>query len=213
MKTRTSLTLISTVRLDHRLRLLTSIRSRVTLRRQLRTIIQITPSIHSRLQAVPLPAKHIIRMRAVPRRVALAPDKRLAAIRGPFRRRKDARVPDVLEHDLRDLDRVRARAAAVGPGRVRDVRLVVCAVEVHAVPARGEEGCHADAARTVLRGEVGGIVGGDAHWVGVEVGARVAPERVGVACAGSACFGVPYDHAETLRTRKGLGLCTDFDFS
>lgn len=76
----------------------------------------------------------------VARRVTVAPNERLRAVRRPIRWVVERRrVPHDLIEELRDLDGVRRgarRTVLEGPALwVRNVAAVVCAVEVNAVPA------------------------------------------------------------------------------
>jgi hypothetical protein len=103
--------------------------------------------IHGLLQAIPLPAKHIVTMLSVARVVARGEVEGLRAVGGPVGLVVELpRVPHDLEHDLRNPDGMRGRAGAAGAGAgegrgtvgwVGDVRFVVRAVEVLAVPAAG----------------------------------------------------------------------------
>jgi hypothetical protein len=82
---------------------------------------------------------------------------------------------------------------------VRDVALVVRAIEVHAVPARGERDLGADATFAHARGEEGGVAfgaGGAAEGLSVLVYAAVADASGFAGCV--AQEGVTGEHAEAL---------------
>jgi len=100
----------------------------------------------------------------IPGVISRAENKRLLLrIRGPLSLVVElCRVPDNFEHDLRNLHWVGrgAVAADAGSGKeswpvlgIRDVRLVVRAVEVYAVPARRVKYVRADTTRTWARRE------------------------------------------------------------
>lgn len=76
-------------------------------------------------------------------RITHTPNKRLRPILRPERRVVElSRVPHDLVHNLRNLDRVRGRAGTSGfegPALgVGEVAVVVCGIEVFAVPASGD---------------------------------------------------------------------------
>ena len=113
------------------------------LRLELRAI-DVAVCVHGLLQRVVLPPEHVVAVVAVAGAVAKAPHKRLLLrLLRPQRLVVElCRVPDDLEEELRDLDRVRRRARSVvlkrARRRVGDVRHVVGRVEVLAVPAAGQ---------------------------------------------------------------------------
>jgi hypothetical protein len=102
-----------------------------------------TRRIHSLLQRLVFPSKYVIGVLAVASVVTVAEIEGVAAVRGPVSLVVElGRVPDNLEHELGNLDRVSRGAGGSGSeevcgsgGRVSDVVLVVGAVEVDAVPA------------------------------------------------------------------------------
>ena len=103
-----------------------------------------TAGIHTKLESIVLPSKYIVGVLAVPRLVSGAQDKRLGSIFGPLAEIVERRrVPDDLEHDLGNLDRVRRwtfKGRLVGVedvwsfDGVGDVGFVVGAVQVDSVP-------------------------------------------------------------------------------
>jgi len=102
--------------------------------------IEHAAAVHRALQAVALPAKHVISVRA-PRMtllIAVAEHERVAAILGPHVLEHGG-VPERLVGELRHADGVGFRACGAGGKtgglRIVHVSLVVGGVEVNAVPA------------------------------------------------------------------------------
>jgi hypothetical protein len=85
--------------------------------------------------------------------------------------------------------------------RVRDMAFVVWAIEVDAVPARGEDNGGANAAGARLVGECGGVVGGagraTAAGDGLGGGEAAVADSGGFGCRGAE-GGVAGEHAEAL---------------
>jgi hypothetical protein len=101
-------------------------------------IVEALGFVHSTLKGIAFPAKHIIGM-STSSTALEAPHKRIRRPRSP-QAVELGRIPDCLEGDLGHTDRVRGWAftgiceAVVSDGVVH-VRLVVGAVEIHAIPA------------------------------------------------------------------------------
>ena len=161
--------------------------------------------VHGLLEGIPLPAKQVIAVNTIAGVVTMAPVEGLRPVGGPLGLVIElARVIHDLVHDLGDLDGMGRRAGAAAlkgtRGRVRDVRLVVWAVDVLAVPARREGHGHAPAAAAGRLGEglgVGARAGCAAERALLHVG--LAPEaQPGRDLAGLPVGWVTDEHAETL---------------
>jgi len=122
------------------------------------SIIEALGLIHSALQRIPLPPKHVISMRAITSSALETPDEWIALAFSP-ETAEFGRVPDCFVDDLWDADGVRGWAGSgvleseCGYGVVH-VGLVVGAVEVYAVPAGGEVVGYKDTGFALLCREV-----------------------------------------------------------
>lgn len=103
------------------------------------TLEPVAVLVHSPLQEVPLPPKHVVAVRTIARSIAIAPNKRLRPVRWPVGLVVEGRrVPYDLVEELRNLDGMRrgtGTATLESAARICDMAVVVGAVEVDAVPA------------------------------------------------------------------------------
>jgi len=168
--------------------------------------------VHGALEGIALPAKEVVTVDTVPGVVTVAPPERLRAVGGPLGLVVElARVVHDLVHDLGDLDGMRGRAGATAleaaRGWVGNVRLVVGAVSVLAIPAGREGDRDTPAAAARRLGEVLGVgarAGGATKGALLHVGLAAEAEALGD-LGGIAVVGVTNEHAEALGEGRDLG--------
>lgn len=137
-------------------------------------------------------------------RIAKAIHQRLLPILPIIRVIELRRVEHDLVHNLRDTHRMRARTLVAGERTARCIchmALVVWAIEILPVPARGEDDGSADAARARLGGQLLGVLGVAGRAVAAHcfVACREAAVADGFERALGADRRVAGEHAEALR--------------